>query len=270
MDVELNPALMLQKQLIVPHAAKAKLARTVELDVRQSLPGGGDDLVWVSTIEKREGSNLHVIVYLIKRKTLEQIEELLASKNAIARTISVSGGYKLKPLIDHRRVTDRSRRVWDIVLVLLLVLSFGLVFWGELRERAELQARISLLQQQKTELSTGLLSLREKLENESSSYSAILNDANALMSEHQRLHAILDLTEVLDDKTWISELVFSGSNLRLSGFTGDEITSVIDAIRPLGWVNRVDISGPITFDTYTRKNRFDLSVSTNKAGVIDN
>lgn len=260
LDIELEPNLLLRKQLVVPLAAKASLSQAVDLNMRQSLPGGGTDLIWRYAIEGREKSGLRLGIYVIKKTALEQIAEAVRLKKGIIRTISVANVTTVKPLVDSRRNVDKTRQFWDAATIALLVLSVGLVSLQGLQHGAELQQQIAQLEQQKLDLNQSTIDLRRQLDAETSSYAAIRRDVKLFISEHQRLPIILDLTEALDEKTWASEVVISGSRLMLSGFTSHEVADVMDAIRPLPWVARVDLEGPVTFDTFSRKNRFDLSI----------
>jgi len=270
LDLELSSDLMLRKQLTVPLAARSSLSKAVDLNMRQSLPSGGSKLVWRYVIEKRNRSELQVGIYLIKRKTLEQIEAAIVQKKGQVRTIRAAVSGDLPPLIDYRRSADRNRRFWDICAGALVTASVCLVFAKGFRTNLELNSQVAVLEQEKADLNTAAISLKEQLDEENSSQTELVRDIDLFLSEQQRLPKILDLTEALDEETWVSELVFSGTKIRLAGFSGHDVTEVMDKIRSLTWVEQVNLDGPVTFDTYSRKNRFDLSIVIVSAGELRN
>ena len=83
----------------------------------------------------------------------------------------------------------------------------------------------------------------------------------AFADDYHRLGLLLDLTEVLPDDVWISDLSVSGAQLRFSGFASGEVSAVVEAIRQLDWALDVDLDGPVFFDTRDRRNRFEMLVS---------
>jgi len=270
LDIELGPELFLHKQLAVPLAARASLSKVVDLNMRQSLPGGGENLVWQYTIEERGKSGLRLGIYLIKKETLQRIAEAVTLKEGAVRTIGIAGVRTKTPLMDNRSTVDRPRRFWDASVVLLLVIAVGLVFFQGFQARAELRKQISLFEQQREELNQSTFELRGQLDAETSSHATIGRDVALFLSEHQRLPIILDLTETLDEETWVSELIVSGSKLVISGFTSGEVIDVMESLTSLPWVARVNLEGPVTFDTLSRKDRFDLSILIHASGSVVN
>ncbi|WP_170565694.1 PilN domain-containing protein [Ruegeria atlantica] len=263
-DVTLAQELLLTRELTIPIAAKSDLSKAVDVNMRQSLPENGTGLAWRYRIEKHEKSSLRVVIYLIKKKTLEQIENVIAAKHGKVRTISVTVACEPLLFSDYRRHVDRSRRLWDVVAASLFVGSVLLVLWRGFTETTTLRNDIALLEQMKNELSANAIVLRQQLEEETSFQTGVIQDVDLFVSEHQRLSIIFDLTEILDQETWISELIISGSRVSFSGFTGSEATDVMEKISSLPWVERVDLAGPVTFDSYSRKNRFDLAAVIEK------
>ena len=261
LDLKLGPELVLEKQLTIPFAARANLSKAIDLNMRQSLPGGGADLLWRYGTGKRNGTNLDIPIYLIKKPALTEIMSAATSHGTKVRSICVAEDASAQPFWDDRKRVDRFRRFWGIVAFVLVIALAGLYFWDMLTETRSIQNQITRLEEKKVTLSNKAVELRAKLDAENNSYSAIFRDLELFKAEYHRLPILLDLTETLSDETWISELVVSGSDLNLSGFTGDDVTEVMANIRELPWVNRVDLDGPVSFDSFSRRNRFDLSIT---------
>jgi hypothetical protein len=79
--------------------------------------------------------------------------------------------------------------------------------------------------------------------------------------ENNRLRLIADLTAALESSVWISTFAVDGATLRLTGHATGEIAAVIAAIRPLPWVDTVDLDGPVAVDAPTGGRRFQLIIT---------
>jgi Tfp pilus assembly protein PilN len=261
LDVLLGSDLLLEKRLALPVAARANLSKAIDLNMRQSLPGGGADLLWCHGAGQRQGANLNIPIYLLKKSVLAEIRSAASSDGAMVRSINVAGDRSALPFWDNRKHMDRPRRFWWGIATFLLIAHGGLLLWQEMVESRSLQSRIALLEGKKVALSSQAVELRAKLDAQNTDFVSISRDMEVFKAEYHRLPILLSLTESLSDETWISEFAVNGNDLRLSGFTKQDVTEVMASIRGLAWVQRVDLDGPVSFDSFSRQNRFDLSVS---------
>jgi len=261
LDLLLGPELLLEKRLTLPVVARSNLSKAIDLNMRQSLPGGGADLLWRYGTGKRDGATLDIPIYLLKHSALTEITSVATSHGAKVRSIRVAGDVSAQPFWDDRKRVDRLRRFWGIVTIGLVTALAGLFAWNELTETRSFQSHITRLEDEKAALSSQAVELRTKLDAENNSFAAISRDLELFKAEYHRLPILLDLTEALSDATWVSELAISGSDLHLSGFTGRDVTEVMASLRELSWVQRVDLDGPVSFDSFSRRNRFDLSIT---------
>ena len=218
-------------------------------------------MLWRYGTGKRDGTNLDIPVYLLKKSTLAEITSMATSHGAKVRSIRVADDASAQPFWDDSKRVDRFRRFWGIVTIGLVIALAGVFVWNELTETRSLQNHITRLEEEKADLSGRAVELRAKLDAENTSFAAISRDLELFKAEYHRLPILLDLTETLSDGTWISELAISGSDLHLSGFTGRDVTEVMTRLRELLWVQRVDLDGPVSFDSFSRRNRFDLSIT---------
>lgn len=259
-DILLGPELLLEKKLNLPVAARSNLSKTIGLNMRQTLPGGGADFLWCYGKGKRDKSILEIPVYLFKKSALAEIKAMAAIQKVKLRTVAVAEDATALPFWDDRKHVDRPRWFWQTVSVVLLLGLTGLVVWQETNKITTMQNHIANLEKKKTALSSKGVELRTKMDTENTSVAAISRDLEMFQTEFHRLPILLDLTDTLSDETWISELAISGNELHLSGFTGRDVTQVMASIRDLLWVQRVDLDGPVSFDSISRRNRFDLSI----------
>lgn len=260
-DLFLGPELLLEKRLTLPVAVRSNLSKAIDLNMRQSLPGGGADLLWRYGTGKRDGTTLDIPVYLLKKSALAEITSMATSHGAKVRSIRVAGDASAQPFWDDRKRMDRPRRFWGIVTICLAIALAGVFVWNELTETRSLQSHITRLEEEKATLRGQAVKLRAQLDAESTSFAEISRDLEMFKAEYHRLPILLDLTETFSDETWISELAISGSDLHLSGFTESDITELIAGLRELSWVQRLDLDGPVSFDSFSRRNRFDLSIT---------
>jgi len=259
-DLLLGPDLLLEKHLTLPVAARANLPRAIDLNMRQSLPGGGVDLLWSHGAGKREGSRLDIPVYLLRKTALAEIKAMASSHGGRVRTVAVANDPSARPFWDNRKRHDLPRRFWGKITAVLVIALAGAIIWQETSQIETLHSQIDALESEKSDLSNQAVELRAKLDAENTSIATISRDLEIFRVEFHRLPILLDLTEALSDETWVSDLAISGTDIRLSGFTTQDVTEVMAAIRELSWVQRVDLDGPVSFDSFSRQNRFDLLV----------
>lgn len=267
LDVKLAPELFLQKQMTVPAAAKSALTQAVDLNLKQTLPGGGEGLVWRFRIEKRDKTSLHLVIYVIKKETLDQIEAAVSAARGIVRTVGVAE-HRMTPILDHRARVDIARWRWEVVGMALVCMISIVALMQSFQRNAELKTQVSQLEAYKNELSTQAVALRAQMDSENDDSSGLINDYELFVRDYGRLSLILDLTQAFDDATWVSELVINGRTLILSGFTGHDVTEVLETAQSLPWAEQVRLDGPVVFDSFSRKNRFDLSIRIKDAGSI--
>lgn len=264
-DLLLGPDLLLEKRLILPIVARSNLSKAIDLNMRQSLPGGGDDLLWCCGTGKRNGSTLDIPVYLLKKSVLAEIMSVASLQKAKVRSARVAWDASARPFWDGRKHVDYPLRFWGIIEVALVIAFIGVLAWRELNETRSLQHHVTHLEEKKTTLSNKAIALRAKIEAENTNFATISRDLKIFEAEYYRLPILLSLTETLSDETWISELAISSSSLHLSGFTGRDVTDVMTSLRELPWVKRVDLDGPVSFDSFSHRNRFDFSITLNSA-----
>ena len=260
LDLILGPKLFLQKELTFPARARANLARVIDLQMRQSLPNGGADLIWRYAVEGRSKSEIKVSVFLLKKRVLEELKGSVSRQKAKLRIIKIENYPSVEPFWDNRQKIDWFCRFWGAIALMLFFAIIVYVGWQEARGTAALKQQVTQLEQDKSELSTKAVALKMRLDAENMNFAVISHDVGLFQAEFQRLPILLELTEVLPDDTWISELVLTGSNLHLSGFTERDVTEVMATLRDLPWVLRVALNGPVSFDSFSRRNRFDLSI----------
>ena len=259
LDIEIDPRLALQKQLTLPKSARKTIGQAVDLMMRQTLPKGGEDLIWRYTVPVRRGTEINLDIQVLQKTLLQDLSAQAAARVSRIRTVTIADTVTTYPFVDARGAVDRPKRFWNLALVLLLLTVFGFWVWTKVQVIDQLEDEVATLGARQQDLASEAVTLRSALEDGNASFAAISSDV-ALFKAEYRLPILLDLTQTFSDETWIAELNVFGNALRLSGFTKDDITQVVSDVGDLPWVRRADLSGPVSFDSFSRRNRFELDI----------
>ncbi len=265
-DLYLGKELLLEKRMNVPLSARANVSKAVDLKMRQSLPGGGGELIWRFGTGKLGEGSIDVPIYLLKRSVLSEIRKSAVAKGSTLRLVMVADDASAQPFWDERKHTDRAKRIWFLCTLAFGICFLGMTLWQGQSAKRVVSTQVSQLEAAKAVLAAEALKLREERDLENAKLSDVQSDLEMFQADYQRLPVLLDLTLALGDESWVSELSIDGTFVRFSGFTEQEVTDVITTVRGLDWVNRVDLDGPVSFDSFSRKHRFDLAIQLKSSG----
>ena len=256
-DVYLSPDLFLRRSLDLANVARRDLAGAVAIQMRQSMPGQAEGLVWRHA-PVAGGAE----VFVLKQARLT---ELLREAGVTLRRVMIDG-LDAPPLIDARAETDAPERFWNraapLAVLALLVTVLAAQGWqlnAVKTTLAEETARVATLRDTAA-------AARAEAELQNAIGTARMADMDRLARENRRLPLLADLTRVLGDEVWLSTLALEGDILRLSGYSEIEMAQVVAALRPLPWVAGVDLDGAVTLDESSGARRFLLNVRLAKGG----
>lgn len=254
-DLRLAPDLFLKRSVDLPIAARRDAAAALALHMRQSMPGQAEGLIW-RHVRSQTDTGL-VNVFILKQTRLSEVSQ---QAGVTVRRVTIDG-VQVSPLIDNRRTTDRPERFWNRAVLLLATAILIAVLGTQAWTLSGLKSAIAAETARVATLRDRAAAARTTAEARSADASARLADRALLGQEGRRFHLIADLTRVLDSSVWISTLALDGRILRLTGHAQGEIASVIAAIRPLAWVETVDLDGAVSVDTSLNERRFQLIIS---------
>jgi general secretion pathway protein L len=255
----LDPALTLRRQVSLPKAVGAKAESAIALQLRQTLPGQGQGLVWRAAAVERSASSLTYAIYLLKQT---QLDDVLASFRALGAEIEavVIDAAGLEPIWQRFPESDRTAKLW-LAFTALSVASVALLAVLSLEsDRSELTDLVDVNAQRAAALEERLLAKRAEADRSTAESSALMDDLDRFTTHARRLQLLSDLTNVLPDTTWVSEMTISEDRIVLSGFTSGQVTDAIGLIQGLPWATEVELIGPISFDSYSGQNRFELGL----------
>jgi Tfp pilus assembly protein PilN len=257
-DIRLSRELFLVRSVPLPMAARKDAAGAVALQLRQSMPGQAEGLVWRHV----DGPGEAVDVFILKAARLT---ELLQGAGVTVRRVVIDG-VDAVPLFDARHETDWAERFWNRAVPTVVALGLAAVL--AVQGMAVLRAEADL-----AEAEAGLASLRDEAaaaraeaEARNARSAAQMADAARLVRDSRRLALLADLTRVLGDEVWLSSFALDGAVLRISGFSSADVADVLAAVRPLDWVEAVDLDGAVAVDAGSGDRRFQLIVTLRSGG----
>ena len=256
----LDPALCLRRRVDLPKAVGAKSDAAIALQLRQTLPGQGQGLVWRATATGRTATQVEYTVHILRQT---QIDEVLAELRGFGADVSeiklaVPG---LGPLWQRSAGAARAAKTWMAFSALSVAVIGLLSGVGIELKRQQLDDLVSARSARTAALEERLLAKRAEAETGKESAAGILSDMQLFSDQARRLRLLTDLTETLPDTVWISELSISGDQLVLSGFTSGEVTEGITQVQALPWASNVQLNGAIAYDSYSGQNRFELGTA---------
>lgn len=256
-EVALARDLFLKRSVPLPAVARRDAAGAVALQMRQSMPGQAEGLIWRHV----DGPGEAVDVHILKEARLT---ELLDEAGVPLRRVVIDG-VATAPLYDGRATLDRAERFWNralplaAALLLLAVLAGqGVALWRADAALAEAEAQLATLRDEAA-------AARAAAEARDAEGAARQADALRMARDSRRLTLLADLTAALGDEVWATSVLMQDDVLRVSGFVDGDVAQVLGAIKALPWVAAVDLDGSASLLEGTAERRFQVIV-TMRAG----
>jgi hypothetical protein len=256
----LDPALCLRRTVELPSAVGAKSEAAIALQLRQTLPGQGQGLVWRCKESGRAGRQIGYDVYILRQSQLDALITELRGLGADVAAVSVAER-GLEPLWQQSPVGATTVKNWKAFTALTVATIGLLAVVGIELKRQQFTDLVAARSERTAALEGRLTATRAKAEDGKERAAGILNDMQLYSDQARRLRVLTDLTEALPDTVWISELSISGNQMVLSGFAEGEVTDVISRIQSVPWASDVALNGAISYDGYSGQNRFELGMT---------
>ena len=265
-EIALSPACFLQRVVALPQTGRRRKDSILDLNLRQVMPVGSGTLLWRAFPKAGARSGTQYMQLVVKKEHLDALVKAVERHGLTVRRVTIAGHPGLEPLVDNRRHTDRPIRVWwglagFACLAGLLIWAGGL--WVDIRARMDvLEAR----RMQVAVLREDVIAATQEGERISSFFHEASEAVDVFNAQAAPLRMLADLTRVLGDNVWISELTLSGATLLLAGFTSADIADVLETLRALPWVAGVSLDAPVSVDRLSLQSRFDLSIAMGASG----
>lgn len=258
-SVVLDRSLALERRIELPKAVSGKADQAIALQLRQTLPNRAQGLVWRSVVSGRTGNTVAYNAYILKQAVLDELLSDLRSVGAKVSSIRfdiprVPEVWELSP------ASPVTAKNWAgfTALCVILISVFSVIKLS--LEKSALTDLVETRSQQVAELQERLKKRKETAGDQEKSSLAALQDITTFQTQSRRLNLLGDLTQVLPDSVWVSELSISGDRLVLSGFSSGEVTDVVRLVQGLPWAKDVQLNGSVSFDSYSGQSRFELGL----------
>ncbi|MGH1455061.1 MAG: PilN domain-containing protein [Paracoccaceae bacterium] len=252
---EIPADLCLQREIRLPAEAARKAAQVADFDLRQSLPLQGRGLVWRLGKPELRGKHLYIQAFILKTSQLEAIQRHFLGR--VAR-IELRGAPGTAPFIDNRKVYLRGVGTWSVLALAAPIAIICIGLWPQWVKLKETRAQVSIEAAELQELTTQTVALRDAATRRTNDTARIEAEQALLQIGRGRVWLLAELTQKLNDDTWVSAFVLNGEELRLTGYTKGSVANLIAALQSEDWVVSARLDGPLMRDNFLNASRFDL------------
>lgn len=261
----------LMRDISLPKAARQKAAQAISMNLRGSLPAGGKGLVWVHAPIGDAGDKAVFRCAIVKETHLQQLRDIAASAGAKLADIR---------LRDFPMPEDREVALWQAVpklpataknwavgtALVVIMLALAVIVLTEVQ--------IAQVSEQVAVRSAHVAQLEQRLAEAEAQEARGTADAVLMAAQiadfQNGLRPLAGLGRIaasLPPDVWLSELSVASAGWRLSGFAGGEVTQIVTALQAVPGAENVRLSGPVMFDTYSQKSRFDIELTLRPDGA---
>lgn len=257
--VQIAKAACLLRSVSLPKAAMARAEAAIALHIRQTMPAAGKGLIWRSVYVGQKDAIAEFNVYFIKQSQLDSLLTVAKSHGVALAEVNIEGSEAL-PLWNRDAKRRTRRKFWLIAtLCALLFLSIWAIVTIE-GQVSEIERRVTEASQRIATSEETLLAARDQANKAQAEAATFEQDLSLFNAQTGRLALLADLTEALSDNVWISELTITGDQMSMSGFVDGDIAETVTTLQSLDWAKSVQLEGPVSFDSYTGQNRFQLRI----------
>lgn len=261
LDVRIGPQLLLHKELSFPIAVEKALGEAVDLQMRQALPSSGSGMSWCYAVISKTNTMISVGVWVAKLETLKTIQARIEAGNGILRHMRADVDYPVRDFFENYEHTDAPIRFWHQFNLALIAIFAGMVLWYDVQTDRNFQSAWESEQIKNEALIGQLAELRQLNDAAIGNQESLAQDLSLFETGYRPLAYLHALNQSLDDQSWVSELTMDAEGISLSAFSATDIPTLISAISAQSVFDKVELMGPVEFDSFSRKNRLDLFVT---------
>jgi hypothetical protein len=264
--VEVPLGACLCREFRLPASVGRKASEVAEVELRQTLPLLGRGLIWRLSPARRDGDALVIQAFVLKTAHVRAIAVKLGPRLAQLR---LEGRSDIAPFIDDRRDFLRGARLWALAAMATPLIVLGPDLWAEWQSLKVLQLQIADTKEEVQTLGERAVVMRSDQAQAEATKQGQSQDRITLEAARGRAWMLAELTLVVEDDVWISELVLAGSEMRLVGYAARDVTKLIETLQALEWITRARLDGPVMNDGASDGVRFDVLVDLNVPENMD-
>jgi general secretion pathway protein L len=266
----------IQKELSLPAAAKENLQQVVAYELDRYTPFKPEQIYFaVKPLDvENEPGQLRVMLIVALKESVDAIYEdskamgmspLFVDYEEDANDLgSRKGHYNLLPENLRPKTANLPRIVHGSLiglLVALLAMALITPVWFEYREVQALQSRVDSIEKEAKKVNV----LQADME-------AMMDETRHLLAEKSATPAlvvILDaLSALIKDNTWLAYAQYSDKQLQMQG-ESPNASALISVLEASEIFTNARFVSPVTQDTVSKLERFQITVDATKAGGID-
>lgn len=261
----------LERRIEIPKKARHDAGRILELDLERATPFKLKDVLTAHVVDaapEQKGA-LCARQFVLKRETVVRALSEAEQAGATVRRITclTSNGRETLPVNFLEAVTPSVRRGNDtwvrtltVGLVLLAGLATALAMWRNVSALAALDRQTAEIRMQ--------LGARDDHSNGTASAAKEVAAVQARKAQAVPAVVLLDeITRLLPDDTYLSELRMSGRSIELSGLSR-RASDLVGTLEKSPYFGDATLTAPVTFDPNADRERFNLRLTLRQANAV--
>ncbi len=264
----LPPGLLLVREISLPLATASNLNNVLLFEMDRYTPFKADQVYYGFRIVQRDlkAQTVLVRIALITRQRLDPILNTLSSlgmpPTVVAPAAEASSTLYSMNLLPKSLQGSRSNRHQLVARgrLLLVLITIGLLFWLPLYYQDHTIASLNTAMEEPRLQAETAREVNEQINVLTQSQGFLERKKSSSVSNLMLLN---ELTEVLPDHTWISNLQVDATGVRLQG-ESREASALISVLESTRYLRNVRFASPVTLNARTTKERFAIVADLSK------
>lgn len=258
-SVILASNLALQRNMVLPAAAKRKLTQIVEMELAQTLPGGLHSTeVRISGVKiSADKKSMAVSTRILKSTLLEEITRLVYEQNGNLTRIDLSVADS-KTINFLTKSISPAKKFWTTTAVIVPAIIIATSIFIQLDRLRSLETALIDEKDRVSELTKELSRRKSKVLDVQKSLDAVVELSNTLASQSRRVAAIEALTNDLPLDSYFTELEFFGDDIVMTGLSMGDVPNILIALQERKEMSNIYLDGPAVKDRTSGLSRFRI------------
>lgn len=255
---------VLRKTLRLPLAIEENLAQALEFELDRQTPFKLAQVYMAYKVIQRDTGNSQLVIELsvVKKEIVDRLIEQLSAQGlhvhaAVLEQDVLKLGNDCPSFLPHALRNNLSQRsLWiNLVLGSILLLLLGGALAIPLWQKREAAIALNALAVEGKEQALRTQAMRAELETELTEHNFLLDKKTGTLS---RFILINELSKLIPDDTWISQLDISETEIQLQGETGSP-SKLVELMEGSDFLKATSSKSPLTKIPGTSVDRFHLS-----------
>ncbi|GHC65497.1 PilN domain-containing protein [Neogemmobacter tilapiae] len=258
-ELEIDASAALLRTIRLPKAAAAAAEEAVRMQLRQTLPGQAQGLVWQISTGRVEGDFLTYQVRILRQEDIDALRRFVAEGGTKVTAVRLAGQQGRPFWSEDEKQSKRARTAAMGAVLAVLVIALVPIWQLSVESRALADANAAKVTSIEA-LEAKLRELSTLADGADTREADLANDVERFIRDSRKLSLLTDLAQRLPPNVWLSEMSVSGREMRLSGFSSGDAPEALRVLQASPWVEVARMDGPIQIDSLSRQNRFNISI----------